>query len=61
MAKKKSRTDLFVDDQPFDYSPLTVEVADDVRCTAERIRQRLKKSLEEIIEVGNDLLKVKSA
>lgn len=61
MAKNKSRTDLFVDNQPFDYSPLTVEVADDVRGTAERIRQRLKKALEDIIEVGNDLLTVKAA
>lgn len=57
---KKSQTDLIVDDRPFDYSPLAVQVADDLRCTAERIRQRLKKTLEDIIEVGNDLLAVKA-
>jgi hypothetical protein len=37
------------------------EVAERVRSTAARIRERVKQTLEAIIEVGNDLLEVKKA
>jgi hypothetical protein len=43
----------------FDYSPLEAPVAQKLRTTAERIRDRVKKTLEDIIEIGNDLLAVK--
>jgi hypothetical protein len=45
----------------FDYSPLDAKVAEQARSTAERIRGRLKKTLEDLIEVGSDLLVVKEA
>lgn len=47
--------------QGFDYSPLEAPVAQKLRSTAERIRERVKKTLEDIIEIGNDLLGVKDA
>ena len=43
------------------YDLLETKVADKVRTTADRIRQKVKKTLEDIIEVGNDLLAVKEA
>jgi len=45
----------------FDYSPLEAKIAEKVRLSADRIRERLKKTLEDLIEVGNDLLVVKEA
>src|SRR5262249_46875962 len=45
----------------FDYSPLDARVAEKARSTAERIRGRLRKTLEDLIEVGSDLLGVKEA
>ena len=43
----------------FDYSPLDTKIAEQARSTADRIRERLKKTLEDLMEVGNDLLAVK--
>jgi hypothetical protein len=43
----------------FDYSPLDPQTARQVRDSAERIREKIKKTVEDIIEVGNDLLAVK--
>jgi hypothetical protein len=43
----------------FNYDLLETKVAEKVRSTADRIRQKVKKTLEDIIEVGNDLLAVK--
>src|SRR5262249_9567988 len=37
------------------------DVADQVRSSADRIRERVKKTVEDIIEVGNELLAVKEA
>ncbi len=45
----------------FDYGLLESKVAEKVRTTAERIRMRITKTVEDIIEVGNDLLAVKAA
>jgi hypothetical protein len=45
----------------FDYAPLDARVAEKARSTAERIRGRLRKTLEDLIEVGSDLLEVKGA
>ena len=39
----------------------TLGCADKVRSAADRIRERVKKTVEDIIEVGNDLLAVKEA
>jgi hypothetical protein len=45
----------------FDYAPLTTLVAEQVRITTTRIRQRITRTIEDIIAVGNDLLTVKNA
>ncbi len=45
----------------FNYDLLETKVADKVRNAADRIRERIKKTVEDIIEVGNDLLAVKEA
>ena len=45
----------------FDYSQLEGELAEQVRETAQRIRERVKTTLVSIIEVGRDLLGVKEA
>lgn len=56
---KQSKGELVV--VGFDYSPLETVVATQLQETAARIRERLKKTVEDIIEVGNDLLAVKEA
>jgi hypothetical protein len=43
----------------FNYDLLETKLADKVRTAADRIRERVKKTVEDIIEVGNDLLAVK--
>src|SRR5215831_3587863 len=43
----------------FNYDVLEAKVAEQVRSSADRIRERVKKTVEDIIEVGNDLLAVK--
>ena len=45
----------------FNYDLLETKVAETVRSSADRIRERVKKTVEDIIEVGNDLLAVKEA
>ncbi len=45
----------------FNYDLLETKLADKVRSAADRIRERIKKTVEDIIEVGNDLLAVKEA
>src|SRR5262249_45505819 len=45
----------------FNYDLLEAKVAEKVRTSADRIRERVKKTVEDIIEVGNDLLAVKEA
>jgi hypothetical protein len=45
----------------FNYDLLETKLADKVRTAADRIRERIKKTVEDIIEVGNDLLAVKGA
>jgi len=45
----------------FNYDLLETKVADKVRTAADRIRERIKKTVEDIVEVGNDLLAVKEA
>jgi hypothetical protein len=56
---KQPKTELVV--VRFDYSPIEGKAADLARMAAERIRERLKKTLIDIIEVGNDLTAVKEA
>ncbi len=43
----------------FNYDQLETKLADKVRNAADRIRERIKKTVEDIIEVGNELLAVK--
>ena len=45
----------------FNYNLLETKVAVEVRTSADRIRERVKKTVEDIIDVGNDLLAVKEA
>src|SRR5262249_14848074 len=45
----------------FNYDLLEAKVAEKVRTSADRIRERVKKTVEDIIEVGNELLAVKDA
>jgi hypothetical protein len=45
----------------FNYDQLETKVADKVRNAADRIRERIKKTVEDISEVRNDLLAVKEA
>jgi hypothetical protein len=45
----------------FNYDLLETKVAEQVRTSADRTRERVKKTVEDIIEVGNDLLAVKEA
>jgi hypothetical protein len=57
MAKQQAKGELVI--LGFDYSPLESQVAEKARSTAERIRERLKKTLEDLIGVGSDLLEIK--
>jgi gas vesicle protein len=45
----------------FNYDLLETKLADKLRNAADRIRERVKKTVEDIIEVGNDLLGIKEA
>jgi hypothetical protein len=45
----------------FNYDLLETKVADKVRASADRIRERINKTVEDIIAVGNDLLAVKDS
>jgi gas vesicle protein len=45
----------------FNYDLLDTKLAENVRTTADRIRERIKKTVEDIIDVGNDLLAAKEA
>ena len=47
--------------EPFDYTPLGADVAQQVQTVAARIRQLVKRTLEDLIAVGTDLLAVKAA
>jgi hypothetical protein len=58
MAKKGEPVPVVVG---FNYDLLEAKVADLVRSRPDRIRERVKKTVEDIIEVGNDLLAVKEA
>ncbi len=50
-----------VEVRSFDYSPLEARVADKVRSSAEKIRRTVQKTLDALIEVGQELLAVKEA
>ena len=45
----------------FNYDPLEATVAEQTRSSADRIRERVKKTVQDIIEVGSELLAVKEA
>jgi Protein of unknown function (DUF3102) len=59
MAAKQPRGELVP--VGFSYQALDTRVADKVRSIAVRVREKVKKTLEDIIEIGNDLLAVKEA
>ena len=58
---KQPKNELVVITQGFDYSRLDGKLAEQARSAAERIRERMKKTLDDVIETGNDLLSVKGS
>jgi hypothetical protein len=58
---KESKGELVVVEQRFDYSPLEAKTAEKVQASAERIRETVKRTIEDIIAVGSELLSVKEA
>jgi hypothetical protein len=46
-------------DSPFDYGALESELANDLRLCAERIRGSIAKSIDAVIDIGNELLAAK--
>lgn len=48
-------------EQLFDYSSLSSELAITTKVTAERIKLRLNRTVEDIIEIGRDLINVKES
>src|SRR5918912_824865 len=61
MAKEPTGELVVIEPQPFDYSSLEGKTAEKVQAAAERIRQTVKRTIEDIIEIGNELLAVKEA
>jgi hypothetical protein len=45
----------------FNYDLLEAKIADKVRSAADRIREKVKRTIEDLIDVGNDLRAVKEA
>ena len=43
----------------FNYDLLEAKIADKVRSAADRIREKVKRTIEDLIDVGNDLGAVK--
>src|SRR5581483_6392265 len=43
----------------FNYSVLRTEAAEKVRAATDRIRERVRRTLEDILQIGSNLLKVK--
>jgi hypothetical protein len=58
---KESKGELVVVESTFNYSPLEPAVAKKVHTAAEHIRETVKRTIEGIIQVGQDLLSVKEA
>ena len=58
MAKAKCNPN--IETGSFDYSALSAEVAVAARDAASRIRLRLKKTIQDIIETGQDLIETKA-
>src|SRR5436305_8317120 len=49
-----------LENNTFDYSRLQRDAADKARAAADRVRQRIKRSIEDIIQIGAELAKVKA-
>jgi hypothetical protein len=58
---KESKGELVVVESNFNYTPLEPAVAKEVQTAAEHIRETVKRTIEGIIEVGQDLIAVKEA
>lgn len=56
---KESKGELVVVERRFDYSPLEEKTAEKVQASAARIRETVKRTIEDIIAVGAELLSVK--
>jgi hypothetical protein len=58
---KETKGALVAVQERFDYSPLETKTAERVQAAAERIRGTVKRTLENIIDIGKELLAVKEA
>jgi hypothetical protein len=58
---KESKGELVVVEPRFDYAPLGAKTAEKVQASAARIRETVKRTIEDIIAVGTELLAVKEA
>jgi hypothetical protein len=47
--------------EPFDYTPLTTDMAQELQTAAQRIRQLVQRTLDDLLVVGQELLAVKDA
>jgi hypothetical protein len=56
---KEEKGELVVVQPGFDYTPLATKTANKVKEAADRIRQTVKRTIEDIIAVGKDLVTVK--
>jgi hypothetical protein len=59
MAEQEEKGELLV--VTFDYKGLDAQVAENLQSAAERIRQKIQRTLEDIVEIGNDLRVVKES
>jgi hypothetical protein len=57
---KATKGELVLVEAPFDYSPLEAATAEKLKAAAERIRQTFKRTIEDIISVGNGRLAVRA-
>jgi hypothetical protein len=55
-----SQTELLAAEK-FDYTPLDADIAWQAQAVAQRIRQMMKRTLEDLIAIGSDLLAVKAS
>lgn len=49
-----------IESTSFNYSKLEPELAIDCRMTADRIRRKMKRAAEDVIEIGQDLIRIKN-
>ncbi len=61
MAKQPATELIIPEEQAFDYSQFEPDEAERLRSAAERIRDKVRKTLVDIFEIGGELLEVKQS